>query len=109
MGKKDKPPVVSKVGADGPLNKSPDVWRPIPGRCNLHGKTLDVPIEVNVDGKDGYRWICIVCVEKRFWNDEIFEQVSKNWPEELKLGPLARQAYDHKASGGVKRKGATGV
>lgn len=109
MGKKNDTPPVMRVGADGPVKRNPEVWRPVPGRCNLHGKTLDVPIDVNVDGKDSCRWICIVCVEKRLWNDEIFAQVKKNWPTELNLGPLARQAFDHKEAGGVKRKGGTGV
>lgn len=86
---------------------NPEVIRPIPDRCSLHGKVLTVPVMPNT--YDHHIWICVVCVVNRMWNDDITEKVQKTWPAEFKQGPLALREHLKKVQGGVRRKGATGV
>lgn len=86
---------------------NPDVIRPIPDRCQMHGKTLYLPVKP--DGHAHYIWICVVCVCEDYLNDDITGKIRKDWPEQLKLGPLALREHLKKETGGVKRKGATGV
>lgn len=87
---------------------NPEVIRPIPDRCQMHGRALLVPVKPV--GEERHVWICIVCVTEGYWNDDITEKVQKNWPEQFKLGPLALKEHLRKEQGStVKRKGATGV
>jgi hypothetical protein len=84
-----------------------DVIRPLPDRCQMHGRTLYVP--VTPEGEEQPNWICIVCVTEHYWNEDITEKVKKLWPAQFKLGTQALREHLLAHSGGIKRKGASGV
>ena len=91
------------------MEKKPDpgIIRPMADRCQIHRRTLFVPVKPESYAK--HIWICIDCVHEGYWNDDITEKVRKNWPAEFSAGPAALKEFLKKESGGVKRKGATGV
>jgi hypothetical protein len=83
------------------------VIRPLPDRCQIHKRTLFVPVK---PPEYSYHiWICIECVKEGYWRDDLTEDIRKNWPAEFSAGPDALKEYLKKESGGAKRKGATGV
>lgn len=86
---------------------NPAIIRPMPGRCGLHGKVLDVPVKP--ENYNHHVWICIVCVTKDFYNEDITGKIRKDWPTEFRFGAEALAEFQKKEKGEAKRKGATGA